>query len=94
MNKRVIAMVLLVALALTLFAACGSKKPAEMLTPEEAQKVALKDLGISEKKVSDIHTHTLMEGNVPCYNIHITYKNVEYGYLINAKTGEIIEKTP
>lgn len=93
MTKRIIALVLLVVLALTLFAACEKKKGV-MLTPEEAQKVALKDMGISAKKASDIHTHTIMEGNTPCYNIHITYNGVEYEYLINAKTGDIIKKAP
>ena len=93
MMKRILAIVLLAALALTLFAACD-KKEALMLTAEEAQKVALKDLGISAKKASDVHTHTHMEGNIPCYNIHITYNGVEYEYLINAKTGDIIKKAP
>ena len=93
MTKRIIALVLLVVLALTLFAACDEKKPL-MLTAEDAQKVALKDLGISAKKASDVHTHTHMEGNIPCYNIHITYNGVEYEYLINAKTGDIIKKAP
>ena len=93
MMKRILTIVLLVALALTLFAACDEKKPLP-LTAEDAQEIALKDLGISAKKASDIHTHPHMEGNTPCYNIHITYNGVEYEYLIAANTGYIIKKAP
>ena len=95
MNKRMIALILLAVLVLTLFAACEStKKPKEMLTPEEAQEIAMKDAGLSKHKVSDVHTHAMMQDNMPCYNIHITAGGVEYEYLIVAKTGEILSKTP
>ena len=93
MKKRLLAIFLLAALMLTLFAACGGDK-GSMLSAEDAQKVVLKDLDVSAKQVSDIHTHTAMQDNIPCYNIHVTLKGVEYEYLINARTGDIIKKAP
>ena len=91
MKTRVIAILLLAALALSLFAACGGNKSG-LLTAEEAQKIALKDAGISARK-ADVHVHVTSFENIPCYNIHITLNDAEYEYFISAKDGTILQKS-
>lgn len=88
MKKRVISVLVLAALLLTLLAACGNKG---FITAEQAQKIALKDLGIRASQADDIHTHagTLADGT-PIYNIHVTVQGVDYEYVIQANGGEII----
>ena len=86
MKKRIVALFLLAALALTLFAACGKKN----ITPEEAQAIALKAAGLTAKQASDIHTHVTSYGDNPCYNIHITAGGQEYSFFIDGTTGEIL----
>ena len=89
MKKRILAVIVLAALMLSLFTACGSKG-ASVITPEKAQKIALKDAGLSADDVSDIHTHVVTEQGVAGYSIHITVGGTEYEYIIAAETGEIL----
>lgn len=81
-------MVILVLLMLTVFTAC--KEKSDVVTSEEAQKIAMEDLGVSEKEVASIHSHVQDHDGVPCYSIYVTVGTVEYEYLISAYTGEII----
>ena len=91
MKTRVIAILLLAALALSLFAACGGNKSG-LLTAEEAQKIALKDAGIPARK-AEVHVHVTTLDNVACYNVHITTSDAEYEYFISAKDGTILQKS-
>lgn len=87
MKKRIVALILAAVLVLTVFAACGKS---DVLSEKEAQKRALEFLGISQKDVTDIHTH-IATGEVPGYSFHITCGDQEYSVLINAVTGEVVE---
>lgn len=84
--KRLIAIVLLLVLAVSLFAGCGKK----FLTSDDAQKVALKDLGIAEKDAENIHIHVGESAQGPAYSIHIEYQGQTHEYVILAATGEIL----
>ena len=64
MTKRVISLLLVAVLALGILAGCSSNKA---LTPEQAQKLVLKDLGVKEADSVDYHV-TTVDGKV-CYAI-------------------------
>lgn len=87
MKKRMIALLLLVALSLTLFAACGKKATA--ITTEEAQKIALKEVGMTADQVDDIHVHATQYEGTPCYQMHITAGNAVY-YVYIDQTGKVL----
>lgn len=84
--KKVLIFVLLLALVTSLFAGCGK----QFLESEDAQKIALKDLGIKESQAEAIHIHVgqLTEG--PAYSVHIEYEGITHEYVILAATGEIL----
>lgn len=88
MNKRILVLFLLVALVLTSFVACGKKK---VLTSDEAQKIAIEYLGISESEITDIHPHVSTQDNAPGYSFHITCGDKEYSVFVDAATGEVKE---
>lgn len=84
--KKVLIFVLLLALVVSLFAGCGK----DFLDAEDAQKIALKDLGIKEKDAESIHVHVGEMPEGPAYSIHIDYAGQTYEYVILAATGEIL----
>ena len=84
MNKRIIAIILLLTLVLV---GCTDKKEGP-LTVEEAQQIALDHAGV--KNAESVHTHIVNGQENPCYSIHLTIEGVSYEYLIDAITGEIL----
>ena len=84
MKKRFCVMLMLVLMMLPVFAACEEKR--DIVTSEEAQQIALEDLGVTEKQVAGIHSHVGEYEGVPCYSIHVTVGTVEYEYVISAVT--------
>ena len=87
MKKRIIATLLLVALSLTLFAACGKKNAT--ISTEEAKKIALKELGMTAAEVDDIHVHATQYDGKPCYQMHITDGDNAY-YVYIDQTGKVL----
>ena len=88
MKKRIIATVLLVVLCLSLFA-CS--KTTAAITTEEAQKIALKEIGMTAAEVDDIHVHATQYEGVACYQMHITAgDDVFYVYI--DQTGKVLHK--
>ena len=87
MKKRIIATLLLVALSSTLFAACGKKNTT--ISTEEAQKIALKELGMTAAEVDDIHVHATQHDGKPCYQMHITAGDSTY-YVYIDQTGKVL----
>ena len=86
MKKRLIAL-LLIAVFLLSFAACGKNK---VISAEKAQQIAFEDAGVSANEVQDVHNHpTQAEDGTACYNIHFTAKGQPYNYMISA-AGEIV----
>lgn len=88
MKKRIISLLVLVALLLGVFTACGSKS--DVLTTEDAQAVALEQAGLTKDQATDIHTHIVTEDGIPCYNVHISSEKGDYNYLISAADGTVI----
>jgi uncharacterized membrane protein YkoI len=89
MKKRLIALFLLVALALSVMAGCGSSK-SDVVTQEQAQQIAIEEIGISQNQVTDAHIHVTMQDGIPCYSVHLTTAAGEYSVLIHAGTGEVL----
>ena len=88
MKKRMIALLLLVALLLPVLAACG--EDSAFITPEKAQKIALKAMGYRASQVEEIHTHGGQYEGKPAYSVHITVGGVSYECVILASNGEVI----
>lgn len=88
MKIRVVAMVLVLVLSLGMLAACGKSG---VVTQEEAQKIALKEAGLTASQVTDIHTHVTTVDGIPCYSVHITTEDDEFSVVINASDGSILE---
>lgn len=85
--KKVLIFVLLLALTVSLFAGCGKKA---FLESEDAQKIALADLGIKEKDADSIHIHVGEMAQGPAYSVHVDYDGQTYEYVILAANGEIL----
>ena len=85
--KKVLIFILLLVLTVSLFAGCGNK---DFLEAEDAQKIALKDLGIREQDADSIHVHVGQMEEGPSYSIHIEYQGQTHEYVILATTGEIL----
>lgn len=89
MKKRMFALVLVLILSVSLFAACGKS---DAITQEKAQKVALEHAGLSSDLIQDAHIHVTSEGGIPCYSVHITTTDGnDFSVLVNAATGEVIK---
>ena len=88
MKKRIIATVLLVVLCLSLFA-CGKKDTT--ISTAEAQKIALKEIGMTADQVDDIHVHATQYEGVACYQMHITAGDDVY-YVYIDQTGKVLHK--
>lgn len=86
MKKRILSFLLLFSLLMTVFCACS--KGSDVLTSQEAQKIAMEELGITEDDVSEMHVH-ISEGDTPGYSIHIDTENKSYGLFVDAVTGEV-----
>lgn len=89
MKNRVIALIVLAAMMLCLFAACDKKGP---VTQDEAKEIALESLNLKASDADDIHVHIGEVEGVVCYNIHVTVGDQEYSVYINADTGEIVDR--
>ena len=86
MKTRILSFVLLTALLLTLFCACGNKT--KVLSSQEALNSALEALGVGESDIGDVHTQ-ISTGDTPGFSFHITIGEKEYGVFVNAVTGEV-----
>lgn len=85
--KKTICMILSAVLLLALLAGCNNGP----LDSEDAKQVVLKDLGVSESQVSDIHVHITTDDNGDaCYSIYLTVNGKQMEYLVHGTTGEII----
>lgn len=88
MKKRILSLLVLVALLLGVFTACGSKN--DVLTPEQAQKIAVEDAGFTVKQATDVHTHIVTEEGVPCFSVHFSANGKDFSYVISAADGTIL----
>lgn len=88
MKKHIVSILLLVVLVLGVFTACGSKN--DVLTPEQAQKIAVEDAGFTVKQATDVHTHIVTEDGVPCFSVHFSAGGKDFSYVISAADGTVI----
>ena len=84
--KKIIAIVLLLTLCISLLAGCGNKA---FIDANDAQKIALNDLGIKAKDADSIHIHVGQEAEGPAFSVHVDYEGLTYEYIILAANGEI-----
>lgn len=88
MKKRIIAIVAVACMLLTLLTACGNGN----ISAEKAQKIALKDLGVSASKAT-VDVHAGSHEGMPCYSVYITVGDEHWIYLIDITSGEILSAT-
>ncbi len=86
MKKRLIAVVSVVCLLLVLLAACGG----DGISMEKAQRIVLKDLGVSANEAT-MHVHIGEYEGMPCYSIYVTVGGKTLEYLVDSQSGEILE---
>lgn len=65
----------------------------DSISQDKAKSIVLKDANIKEKDTSMMSIEKAMDGTTSTYEITFTVNNKEYDYTVNAKTGEIIEKS-
>ena len=73
---------------LSLFAGCSNKN--DIITQEQAQKIAITEAGLSADEISDVHTHIITENGLPCYSVHLSAGDKEYSFVIKIADGSII----
>ena len=82
-----------VLLGIVIAVAAGSGEQDGPLTPNEAKKIVLQDLGIGESKADSVHAHTTMENGKACYLIYVTVDGENWEYIVDGFSGEILSKT-
>ena len=81
-----------VLLGIVIAVAAGSGEQDGPLTPNEAKKIVLQDLGISESKADSVHAHTTTENGKACYLIYVTVDGENWEYIVDGFSGEILTK--
>jgi len=89
MKKRIIALCLLAALTLTLFAACGKKETT--VTAAQVQEIALQELGTTADEAGHTHVEATQYEGKPCYMVHVTLDGQEH-YIYIDQTGKVLHK--
>ena len=83
--KKAVSLILVTLLLLGMLAGCGNSG----ISVEKAQKIVLKDLGVSADQVT-MHTHIGNYENTPCISIYVTVNGETLEYSISADTGKIL----
>jgi hypothetical protein len=87
--KKIFALVLVLCMALCIFAGCKKNEP---LTPEDAIRAIAADLNVDTGKIQGAHVH-VAEGSTPAYSIYFSVDGVNYQYVVSAVDGTIISST-
>ena len=90
MNKRIIAMLLMLCMVLCIFTACGSKEETT-ITVDDAWQIVLTDLGDDAVNATAPHVHDGTYDNQECYNIFFNVGDESLTYVVST-TGEILYK--
>ena len=64
--------------------------PSSLISPEEAQQIALDHAKLSAEDVTDIHTVTEIDNGRQEYEVTFRSGHLEYEYEIDAATGKIL----
>lgn len=100
MKRKILSVLLAVMLVLSLFAGCtevGSAKPTTVtnVTPEEAQEIVQKALGITAEQMLSpfIHTGTYGDPAESAYSIQFATLEKDYEFIISAVDGDILYRS-
>lgn len=98
MKRKILSVLLAAFLVLGLFASCSAaKEPTTVtkVTPEQAQEIARKALGITEEQMLSpfIHTGTYGDNQESAYSILFATLEKDYEFVISAVDGEILYRS-
>ncbi|XCY71040.1 PepSY domain-containing protein [Streptococcus iniae] len=65
----------------------------DSISQDKAKSIVLKDANVKEADTSMMSIEKDMDGTTSTYEVAFTANNKEYEYTVNAKTGEIMEKS-
>ena len=91
MKTRVFSLLLAALLCLSVLTACGDDSAP--ITEKTAISIALKDAGLSENQVEELHAHVAAGAESPSYSIDFDYNGRQYEYVIDARNGDILSVT-
>ena len=74
----------------TIAAAPVEKLPADALTREEAEKIALEHVGFTADQVTRLRTEYEMDDGLPQFDIEFYQGDWEYEFEIHAENGQIL----
>lgn len=63
---------------------------ATLLTPEDAESIALNHAGLTNADVTKLYTEYKIDDGIPEYEIQFYQDRLEYDYTIHAETGDIL----
>ena len=101
MKRKILAMFLVAAMALSLLAGCSAGSSSNEatfvtnITGEEAQEIARKALGITAEEMLSpfIHYGEYGDPAESCYSIQFATLEKDYEFIISAIDGEILYRT-
>ncbi len=67
-----------------------SVEPGQMLTPQEAQSIALEHAGFTEEEVVGLHATIEIEDGIPFYEVEFRNGHIEYEYHIHGESGKVL----
>ncbi len=90
--KRLIALVLAVLVVLSVSATAFAAQPADLISKERAQEIALEHAGLKAEEVKFTKSKLDFDDGRYEYEIEFVAEgNLEYDYTVNAQNGKIVE---
>lgn len=84
--KKLLITLMVMIMAFVLLAGCKDDGP---ITPDQATKIVLEELGLNPADVT-VHTHAGSHEGQPCHIIYVTQGDHTIEYLVHGVTGEIL----
>ena len=69
----------------------GSEDATKVMSEDEAKAIVFKDAGVAADEASNVKVEKKTKDGIEVYDISFDAKGVSYDYVINAKTGALIE---
>ena len=88
MKKRFFALLVCLTMLLGILAGCGNDS--DIVSQEQAMKIALEDAGVSADQITDTHIHIMEQDGEPCYSIHFNVGSIAYSFMVSVSTGKIV----
>lgn len=90
-RKQPLLLLLILLLSLALTAACSNSN-SDSISADEAETIALEDLGFNENGVSGLRTSSEKDEGVEYYEVEFQAEGVQYSYEIAKTDGAILSK--